>query len=269
MEKNNQQLAKHLIAAFNQGTISPEEETLMEKYIENGWIELEQLNALHQIDQRLDQVFAENQKIEPNIPVQTLIAQKSRGPIRVIPPDWKDQIQSWFQVNPAYRWALALVLVGLGFLLGRIGDDSREYNSQLSELQIQVMQMREMMMLTLLEKESTSDRLKAVHLTQEMQGASGKVVEALLETIQNDENVNVRLASLEALLNYADDPVVREGLVKSIAFQDSPMMQWALAEAMVALQEKRSVEPLQKLLQQEEAPDEVKEKIQESIDMLM
>ena len=78
-------------------------------------------------------------------------------------------------------------------------------------------------MLNMLEKESTSERLKAVNLTQGMDNASEKVVEALLQTLNNDPNVNVRLSALEALFPYASNPKVREGLIQSISQQESPL----------------------------------------------
>ncbi len=58
-----------------------------------------------------------------------------------------------------------------------------------------------------------------------------------------------RLVTLEALTQYADNATVREGLVKSLASQDSPMVQVALADLMVKMREKRSVKALRTLLQ--------------------
>ena len=85
------------------------------------------------------------------------------------------------------------------------------------------------------------------------------MVTALLSTLNNDPNVNVRLATLEALAPLADDPAVRLGLVHSLTRQDSPLVQSALADVMVQLQERRSVKPLRELLRQANL-DEVREK---------
>jgi hypothetical protein len=126
-----------------------------------------------------------------------------------------------------------------------------------------------MMMLTLLEKESATDRLKAVSLTSDLDHASKKVTNALIETLNNDPNVNVRLASLEALYEYAGNPDVRVKLVKSISHQDSPLVQIGLAELMVALKEKSSVNELRKIMDEQSTPKEVKQKIKESIEVLI
>ena len=138
-----------------------------------------------------------------------------------------------------------------------------------SALTKEVSDLKEMVMLSLLEKESATDRLKAVSLTNDMDRASQHVTEALIKTLNQDGNVNVGLAALEALQPYAKDDKVRESLIRSIANQQSPLLQVALAELMVALQEKKSVEELRKLLQEENTPEEIKERIERSIEVLI
>ena len=126
-----------------------------------------------------------------------------------------------------------------------------------------------MMMLAMLEKESATERLKAVSLTSDMQLVSKKVTAALFQTLNGDENVNVRLAALDVLMNYAKDDEVREELIRSISLQDSPLVQIALADLMVMLQEKKSVSELKKLLQKENTAKEVKAKIEKSLNVLI
>jgi hypothetical protein len=92
------------------------------------------------------------------------------------------------------------------------------------------------------------------------------VVSALLSTLNNDPNVNVRLATLEALAPLAQqDATVRLGLVHSLAQQPSPLVQSSLADVMVQLQERRSVKPLRELLKQADLDETVKDKIEQSI----
>ena len=122
-----------------------------------------------------------------------------------------------------------------------------------------------MMMLSLLENPAASERLRAVSYTEEINEVDDKVVDALLTTLNNDANVNVRLVTLEALAKLADNVKVREGLVQSITQQESPLVQSALADIMVKLQEKRSVKPLRQLLRDDNLNHLVKGKIEQSI----
>jgi hypothetical protein len=170
---------------------------------------------------------------------------------------------SWPELAP--KLAFASVTLVLGFLGGYLLFPSPSSNKEVAELKGEVLEMKEMVMLSLLERESATERLKAVSLTNEMSSVSNKVTNALLQTLNNDENINVRLEALEALRPFVYDSRIRAELVRSIAKQESPLVQIALAELMVQMQEKSSVKELQKILKRERTPQEVKKRIEESI----
>ncbi|MFC5410300.1 HEAT repeat domain-containing protein [Larkinella bovis] len=162
-------------------------------------------------------------------------------------------------------YSLALVLIGLAGGYWLSARNKPVYEQQISELDTQVKQMRQTVLLSLLENQSATERLRAVEYTKDIEHADEQVVEALLSTLNNDSNVNVRLVTLEALAGLAANPKVREGLVQSIVRQDSPLVQSALADVMLKLQEKRSVQPLRQLLRQANLNDFVKVKIEQTI----
>lgn len=169
----------------------------------------------------------------------------------------------------AYRLAYSFVLLAVGVTAGywfqRSSTPTVAYQQQIDTLSTQVQEMRQMMMLSLLENPAASERLRAVSYTEEINQVDSKVVDALLTTLNNDANVNVRLVTLEALAKLADNPTVREGLVQSITRQESPLVQSALADVMVKLQEKRSIKPLRQLLRDDNLNHLVKGKIEQSI----
>ena len=172
--------------------------------------------------------------------------------------------QSAFRL--AYSLVLLVIGLGAGYWLNRPGTTTvAVQQQQIDTLSTQVQEMRQMMLLSGLENPSASERLRAVSYTEEINQVDQKVVDALLTTLNNDSNVNVRLVTLEALAKLADNPSVREGLVQSIARQDSPMVQSALADIMVKLQEKRSIKPLRQLLHDDNLNHLVKGKIEQSI----
>jgi HEAT repeat protein len=141
-------------------------------------------------------------------------------------------------------------------------------SKQLAALTTQIHEMREMMMLTLLQNPAASERLRAVSYTSEITHVNPNIAAALLATLNNDPNVNVRLTTLEALTHFARDPVVRQGLIQSILQQESPLVQAALADVMLKLQEKRSVPSFKKLLLQKDLNGMVRSKIEETITRL-
>lgn len=168
----------------------------------------------------------------------------------------------------AYSVALLIIGVTLGYLFTR-QTTSNDNHAQIASLAAQVQEMKQLMMLSLLENPSASERIRAVSYTQEIKTVNKQVTDALLATLNNDPNVNVRLMTLEALANYANDPGVREGLVKSINRQDSPLVQSAMADVMVKIQEKRSIEPFKKLLEQKNLNVIIRGKIEKSISRII
>ena len=185
------------------------------------------------------------------------------------------RIKQFFTLQPAFVMAYSLLLVVVGIGLGHWLNASTPTpgapsgdKKQLEELTAQISDMREMMMKSLLQNPSASERIRGVGYASEITRVNVGVIEALLTTLNNDQNVNVRLMTLEALTHYAADPAVREGLVASILQQESPLVQAALADVMLKLQEKNAVRPFKKLLQQKNLNSLVRTKIETAITRL-
>jgi hypothetical protein len=187
--------------------------------------------------------------------------QEKKNPFAVI----VEKLRLLWTLQPGMQVAYSIVLVvvglGIGFLVTRSGSDKQE----MAALKGEIHDMKEMMMLSLLENPSASERIRGVSYTNEIKSANKEVVDALLTTLNNDPNVNVRLVTLEALTHLAKDPGVREGLVQSIALQESPLVQSALADVMLKLQEKRSVKSFRKLLEQKDLNNSIRGKIEQTI----
>lgn len=182
---------------------------------------------------------------------------------------WQRFLQS---INTSIRISQLItsaILLLIGIMLGFWLSPAQRYESQIGQLSSEVQQMREVMVLTLLEQPSAMQRLKAVSISTDLVSVDDKIHHALLRTLNEDFQVNVRLAALEALLPYAQDSLVRQGLVQSIAQQDDPLIQIALAQAMVELQEKQAVKELEDLLDQENLNQDAKQTIERSLEVLI
>jgi hypothetical protein len=176
-----------------------------------------------------------------------------------------------FQVKPRLAFSIVLVVTGLliGYILPKPQRTAIAYNRQIDSLVLQVSEVKQLMMLSLLQNPSASQRIRAVSYSYEIDNVDQKVINALLKTLDEDPNVNVRLVTLEALAEFSDLPEVRAGLVRSITIQDSPIMQSAIADVMVRLQEKSSVPLLQELLKKNNLNQMVKINIENSISKLI
>jgi hypothetical protein len=251
-----------LLAKCNAGLADAAEIKAIEQLIELGKIELAQLQELSQLDSQISQFDSGSPSTRLDVQFYSALAQEKK----------QNEKRSfsltidWNSLFPRLALAASLLIAGLvgGYLL-----KSPSQDKSVVQLTQQVGELKEMIMLSMLEKESATERLKAVSLTSDMNQVSKKVTTALFKTLNGDENVNVRLAALDVLMNYAKDGEVRAELIKSISVQDSPLVQVALAELMVTLQEKKSVSELKKLLKSDKTPKEVKGKIEKSISVLI
>jgi hypothetical protein len=254
-----------LLLRYNAGTATPAEERQLEGLLESGAVGLEDLETLHPWQEALDQLPTPTPSLNLDDTFYHMLADEQRSQRPTAPNAF-----TWIWLWPRLAFTVAVLVVGMaaGYFL-RTPSAGPVPSDQLAALSQEVTTLRETMMLTLLQKESAAERLKAVSLTQEMDQASQKVTQALLQTLNTDSNVNVRLAALDALRNYAVQPTVREALIHAIAQQESPLVQVALAELMQSIQAKSSVKELQKLLDSDKTPGDVKKKIEETIQVLI
>jgi hypothetical protein len=259
MEKSG---VEELVAKYNEGLADPAEIKLLEQLIEEGTVELTQLRELSKLDDQIVKTEMPSPSLQVDDAFYSMLADEKRKQRK---GSFSFQID-WSVLLPRLGFATLLIVAGFagGYFLQRPA-----INPEVKLLTQEVSDLKEMMMLSLLEKESATDRLRAVSLTSDMTSVSDKVTEALFKTLNNDNNVNVRLAALEAIKPYVKDSNVRKQLVLSIGQQDSPLVQVELAQLMVIIQEKKSVKELQKLMDSERTPKEIKSKIKESIEVLI
>jgi hypothetical protein len=164
--------------------------------------------------------------------------------------------------KPAYQLALSLVLLaaglGSGYLLSvRPRSAAR---TEVASLKGEVDDMRRIVAVSLLKQPSPSERLMGVSWSARVDRPGDEVIGALLETLNSDPNVNVRLASVDALYLFYDHPEVKEGLIDSLARQTSPLVQMSLINLLVEIRERRAVEALERLIQDEKLNPKVKKR---------
>lgn len=253
---------KALVALYNSGPVSDQELNDLAALIEAGKVDLTELHDLERLNARLMQLDFGPPSRAVDDAFYTMLASEKRKEAK--------SSGSWFAMPQLWpRLTLAAAMVVIGFLAGYWVHQPAASSAEVRSLTSEVNDLKEMMMLSLLEKDAATERLRAVNLTHEMEDASNKVTHALIQTLNNDENVNVRLAALEALKPYTRDSKVRKELIASISKQSSPLVQVALAELMAKLQEKSSVKALQKILDNEKTPADVKKKIEETIQIMI
>jgi hypothetical protein len=131
-----------------------------------------------------------------------------------------------------WQGAAAAAVLVVGVFIGR-ASASHELSAgdpQIGALRTELGEVREILTLSLLQQQSASERLKGVSSTAQLDEPGNEVVAALLDTLMHDENVNVRLATIDALQRFAARDVVRRGAIAALPRQTSPLVQIALID---------------------------------------
>ena len=157
--------------------------------------------------------------------------------------------------------AVALLVVGgwIGFIVsdkdkGTVAVDSQRVEKIEAELR-----MTREMMAKLANDQSASQRIQGVNVALSMTTADDKVVDVLVQTMNEDNNSNVRLAALEALSKFIDEPHVRKALLESLPKQKDPIVQIQLIQLLVKIKEKGVIQDLQNIVDDEGSIKAVKD----------
>ena len=154
----------------------------------------------------------------------------------------------WRRAIPVNRWALAPALLVLGIIVGRQTAPPAPPNGEMAAVRQEMQQLREMVTLSLLQQQSASERLKGVSWSSSIDRPGDGIVAALLDALTRDPNVNVRLASIDALRRLAEQQGVRQGAIDALGAATSPLVQIALIDFLVEINERQSVPTLQRLV---------------------
>lgn len=175
------------------------------------------------------------------------------------------------------RAAAAVILlaggIGIGMQLtpksaGPNVDTQSEISSLQNEVRNMKKEMKEQQLLNGIGDESASERIKAVSYADEMASPDQKVIDALFNSLNNDKNVNVRLAALYSLARFADRHTVRDSLVSSLGIQTEPIIQVVLINLLAEKRERKAIGPIREIMTNKKTLKEVKDAAQKSLTVL-
>jgi HEAT repeat protein len=185
---------------------------------------------------------------------------KSNASPKIKKPDWLNK-------NAFYRVAAAVALILVGYLGSLWVDNVRQSDFQVLENELN--DMKELVIKTMMKQESPSERIQGVLTVNELKEPDEEILNALITTMNYDDNVNVRLAALEALTNFAEYELVKNAFIQALLNQDNPTIQIKLISILVNMEEKRAVDPIQKMIDDENVSTFVKDEAQYGLYQLL
>jgi anti-sigma factor RsiW len=177
-------------------------------------------------------------------------------------PNWLERFfATWWPQQPALQAGLAAALALVGVLVGQQLPSGAD--DEVAALRAEVRTVG----LALLDHQSASERLLGVEWSQRTT-QSPEVVKALLERVQYDSNLTVRLAEIDALRPQVDRPEVGTALAMALETQDAPLLQVALTDALLASGSPTGIAAIRAVLARDELDPTVREYLQEALNEL-
>jgi hypothetical protein len=177
----------------------------------------------------------------------------------------------WYNIT-SYRIAAAIALLICGTFMGlfiRPGFNNSSASNELKQLHSEVTDLKKAAIFTMLNQESSSDRIQAVGYATDLGNADENVIDVLVKTLNTDKNVNVRMAAAYALSKFTYQHTVTDSLVKSLSQQTEPILQVALINILAERKEKSALRPIQEIIANKSTLKEVREVAENSLHVLI
>jgi HEAT repeat protein len=184
-----------------------------------------------------------------------MLGDTKQKPANRIVAFWKE-FRSFRKPAYGFSFGLALLVVGIGagaLLTGGSG------SGKVAALHQELQDMRRTVALSMLDRPSATERLEGISWSAGLDKPGDKTIKALVDKLDGDPNVNVRLAAVDALYLFRADPAVKASLVRSLAKQESPLVQIALIDLLVEIRERRAADALKQLIGTAKLAPQVKE----------
>jgi hypothetical protein len=175
---------------------------------------------------------------------------------------------SW--LKPAWITALCAACLIIGFFSRPLLERSSEGASggQVAELREEMRNMRQLVTLSLLQQQSAAERLRGVTWSYRAESDDLQVLSALLTTVNQDANTDVRLAAVDALRKFGSSPVAQRGAVQALSRQRSPLVQIALIDLVSDMRIDSARPQLEQLAQDPEANQSVRSRAERALGSL-
>ncbi|WP_426295470.1 HEAT repeat domain-containing protein [Dyadobacter endophyticus] len=247
-----------LLEKYYDGETSLEEERALKQFFQGGQVPEHLQSHAAQFG-----YFANARKEQPSLSfnheLALMLDPPRQGPVR--------RLGIWL-----LRIAAGLALLIIGFGAGWLFQSKSEKGAALAALSGEktgeIAEMKKVLAFEQMNNTSASERIQAVNHSYEIPDADRDITQLLINTLNFDPNVNVRLAACQALAHFAGEAEVKEALIQSLAIQTDPNIQISLIEALVAIKEKRAVDQFQQLARNQEVLDVVRLKATEGLNRL-
>ena len=217
-----------LLIDYIDGNLNESDRSLVEYELSKS----EEAYAMYEQFREVIRVMDKSDSIEPTVSLKRDFDKFLKSEIEGIQKP-KGKVVS-FQ-SYAYRIAAGVVLVMLGVSIAYQVNKNYRQEQELARLQNEMNATKQMMMAMLDNQQSASQRMVGATVAYKMVRMDDEIVNALARSMNEDANTNVRLAALDALSKFYQEPGVQKVLIQSLSIQKDPVVQIALIQLLVLM----------------------------------
>lgn len=161
-------------------------------------------------------------------------------------------------IVPDWLKAAAMIIVVFGtFAAGYFAGSGQ---TETSELRTEVQSLKQEVLLAGLRDYSGPQKIEAVYGVAQVENTNADLIDALVYTLNSDNNVNVRLASLTVLSGMINEnESVKAELINSLIIQENPLIQISLIQILTESGVKEARKNIQLISDKESTDPSVKD----------
>ena len=178
-------------------------------------------------------------------------------------------LESWWPKGPTVQFMITVAVLIIGLVTGLSINGKTGSENKIDQLTDNVNNLNKVVMASLLNQSSAADRINGLSKTAHLENVDKQFYSTLIFLLNSDPNVNVRLAAVNALANFADNEYVRRELIISLEIQSSPLVQVSLIDLLATLKETDSSSTLIRMINTPEIDVRVKERAKKALQQLI
>jgi hypothetical protein len=244
----NREKLESLLIDYIDDNLQEEDRHFVEAELRTNPSVREAYEQLRQVIQAMD----ESETLEPS--TQAKVAFEEAVQQEVLNGKKTFLLQPFF-----YRAAAALLLVVTGIGIGYWLSQQQKLEAEALAVRKETEEKRQLIFSRLDNPYSPSERILGIQATDQPTLPDDEILAALIRTMNEDPNANVRLAALNALARFYEEPTVRKALIASLGLQADPVVQIALIQLMVQIKEKDAIKMFQQIIEKDNVLPAVKD----------
>jgi hypothetical protein len=264
---------KELLIEYIDGSLNEQKRVIVDQHLSSCEICSKEVEEIESLCLKLNDIELEQPSKNMRKNFDNMIDSYTLGMANNIRVPWYAKLLKCLEdcrpKRPLTQLAATIAVLIVGLVTGLNINLENASDKEIVQLKTDVDRIRQTVMSSLLNQSSVTERINGLTMTSRLENVDDQFYSTLLLLLNSDSNVNVRLAAVNALSNYADNKYVKDELVKSLGLQSSPLVQIALIDLLSTIQEYDSYPVLMRMINDPDTNNYVKRRAKSALTKLV